>query len=35
MDIILEVFGSTMAGERVSGSTRIPLDFCFDCAGCA
>ena len=35
MDVILEVFGSTMAGERVSGSTRIPLDFCFDCAGCA
>ena len=35
MNIILEVFGQTMAGERVSGSTRIPLDFCFDCAGCA
>jgi hypothetical protein len=35
MDVILEVFGSTLAGERVSGSTRIPLDFCFDCAGCA
>src|SRR5205823_4032523 len=35
MDIILDVFGSTLAGERVSGSTRIPLDFCFDCAGCA
>ena len=35
MDVILEVFGSTMAGERVSGSTRIALDFCFDCAGCA
>jgi hypothetical protein len=35
MNIVLEVFGSTMAGERVSGSTRIPLDFCYDCAGCA
>jgi hypothetical protein len=35
MNIILEVFGQTLAGERVSGSTRIPLDFCFDCAGCA
>ena len=35
MDIILEVFGQTMAGERVSGSTRVPLDFCYDCAGCA
>lgn len=35
MDITLEVFGETMAGERVSGSTRIPLDFCYDCQGCA
>jgi len=35
MDLILDVFGQTLAGERVSGSTRIPLDFCFDCGGCA
>lgn len=35
MDVILEVFGSTLAGERVSASARIPVDFCFDCAGCA
>jgi hypothetical protein len=35
MDILLEVFGETIAGERVSGSTRIPLDFCFHCGGCA
>lgn len=35
MDIILDVFGQTLAGERVSGSTRIPLDFCYDCNGCA
>ena len=35
MNIILEVFGQTMAGERVSGSTRVPLDFCYDCGGCA
>ncbi|HEV2721869.1 MAG TPA: hypothetical protein VG323_17750 [Thermoanaerobaculia bacterium] len=35
MDVTLEVFGETLAGDRVSGSTRIPLDFCFDCAGCA
>lgn len=35
MDVILEVFGQTLAGERVSGSTRIPLDFCYDCGGCA
>jgi hypothetical protein len=35
MDVILEVFGSTLAGERVSGSTRMSLDFCFSCGGCA
>lgn len=35
MDITLEVFGETLAGERVSAATRIPLDFCFDCQGCA
>jgi hypothetical protein len=35
MDIVLELFGTTLAGERVSGSTRVPLDFCFDCNGCA
>lgn len=35
MDVILEVFGTTLAGERVSGSTRMTLDFCFSCGGCA
>ncbi len=35
MNIILEVFGETLAGERVSGSTTVPLDFCYDCSGCA
>lgn len=35
LNIILEVFGQTLAGERVSGSTQIPVDFCFDCGGCA
>lgn len=35
MDAILEVFGETLAGERVSGSTRITLDFCYSCGGCA
>jgi hypothetical protein len=34
MDVILEVFGETLAGERVSGSTHIPLDFCYACNGC-
>jgi hypothetical protein len=35
MDVILEVFGTTLAGERVSGSTRMTLDFCVSCGGCA
>ena len=35
MDVILEVFGTTLAGERVTGSTRFTLDFCFSCGGCA
>ncbi|MCU1350344.1 MAG: hypothetical protein JWO56_3374 [Acidobacteria bacterium] len=35
LDVIVELFGETLAGERVSGSTRFPLDFCFACGGCA
>lgn len=35
MDVIVEVFGQTLAGERVSGSTRFTLDFCNNCQGCA
>jgi hypothetical protein len=35
MDVILEVFGQTLAGEPVSGSTRLTLDFCFSCGGCS
>ena len=34
MDVITTFFGQTLAGERVSGSTRISLDFCFACGGC-
>jgi len=35
MDVVLEVFGTTLAGERVSGNTRMTIDFCFSCGGCA
>jgi hypothetical protein len=35
MDVILDVFGETLAGANVAGRTRIPLDFCFECNGCA
>jgi len=34
LDTTLELFGTTLAGERVSGSTRMTLDFCFSCGGC-
>lgn len=34
MDIILTVFGQTLAGERVSGSAKFPVNFCFNCGGC-
>ncbi|MGZ7040214.1 MAG: hypothetical protein ACXVH7_00355 [Thermoanaerobaculia bacterium] len=34
MDVIVEVFGQTLAGENVSGSTRFPLTFCANCGGC-
>lgn len=34
MDVIVEVFGQTLAGENVSGSTRFPVDFCYHCQGC-
>jgi hypothetical protein len=35
MDVIVEIFGQTIAGENVYGSTRFPLTFCFNCGGCA
>jgi hypothetical protein len=35
MDVVLEVFGQTLAGENVSGRTRFPLDFCYNCNGCS
>jgi len=35
MDVVLEVFGTTLAGERVTGNTRMTIDFCFSCGGCA
>jgi hypothetical protein len=35
LEVTLEVFGETLAGSNVSGFTRFPLDFCFDCGGCA
>jgi hypothetical protein len=34
MDIILTVYGETLAGERVQGSARFPVNFCYKCGGC-
>ncbi|HEX9160484.1 MAG TPA: hypothetical protein VF980_02155 [Thermoanaerobaculia bacterium] len=35
MDVVIQLFGETLSGVSVSGSTRFPLDFCFQCGGCA
>lgn len=34
MDLIITFFGQTLAGERVTGTTRESLNFCFQCGGC-
>jgi hypothetical protein len=34
MDVIVEVFGETLGGDRVFDATRFQLDFCFLCNGC-
>ena len=34
MEVLLEVFGETLAGDNVSDSTAFPLEFCFGCGGC-
>ena len=35
MEVTVELFGETLAGANVSGATRFPLDFCFNCGGCS
>jgi hypothetical protein len=35
LDTIIEVFGETLAGDRVSGSSRTTMKFCYACGGCA
>lgn len=34
VDVIVELFGQTLAGTNVAATTRFPLEFCFDCGGC-
>jgi hypothetical protein len=35
MQIFVEVFGETLGGDDVYDSTSFPLEFCYDCGGCA
>lgn len=35
MDVALTFFGTTLAGEHVTGNTHMTLDFCFSCGGCS
>ncbi len=34
LNIILTVYGQTLAGDRVQGSATFPINFCFNCGGC-
>ncbi len=35
MDLVLTLFGETLAGDKVTASTRVPLTFCYNCGGCS
>jgi hypothetical protein len=35
MDVVVTLFGETLAGTNVSANTRFPLDFCYNCGGCS
>ena len=35
MNVTVTVFGQTLAGDNVAASTTFPLDFCYNCSGCA
>jgi hypothetical protein len=35
MNVTVTVFGQTLAGDNVSANTTFPLDFCYNCNGCA
>ena len=34
LDVIVEIFGETLGGDRVYDATRFPLEFCYGC-GCS
>lgn len=35
LEVTLQVFGETLAGDNVSDSTSFPLEFCYGCGGCS
>jgi hypothetical protein len=35
LEVVVEVFGETLAGDNVSDSTAFPLEFCYSCGGCS
>lgn len=35
LQVIVEVFGETLGGDDVYDSTSFPLEFCYNCGGCA
>jgi hypothetical protein len=35
LEVILEVFGETLAGDNVYDSTAFPLELCYGCGGCS
>jgi hypothetical protein len=35
LEVIVEVWGETLAGDNVYDSTSFPLEFCYACGGCS
>ena len=35
MNVTVTVFAQTLAGDDIAASTTFPLDFCYNCNGCA
>lgn len=35
MNVTVTVFAQTLAGDNISANTTFPLDFCYNCNGCA
>lgn len=34
MNIVVTVIGETLAGDNVSSTLTVPVDFCYNCGGC-